>query len=48
VFVCSDEAKGRIASAISNNLLFRNLDRDQKQEVVDAMFERKVRARCIV
>lgn len=38
----SDEAKIRIASAISNNLLFRNLEKDQKSEVVDAMFEKAV------
>lgn len=33
----------RIASATSNNLLFRNLEPDQKREVVDAMFERSVK-----
>ena len=30
----SNEARLRIAAAISQNLLFRNLDRDQRQEVV--------------
>ncbi|KAI3660200.1 hypothetical protein MP638_004474 [Amoeboaphelidium occidentale] len=39
----SDEIKMRIASATSNNLLFRNLEPDQKREVVDAMFERAVK-----
>ncbi|ORY07209.1 camp-binding domain-like protein [Basidiobolus meristosporus CBS 931.73] len=38
----SNEAKMRIASATSSNLLFRNLEEDQKREIVDAMFERKV------
>ena len=38
----SDEARMRIASAISNNLLFRNLEDDQRREVVDAMFEKRV------
>ena len=38
----SEEAKVRIASAIAGNLLFRNLDSDQRREVVDAMFERRV------
>ena len=36
----SDDARRRIASSISHNLLFRNLERDQKREIVDAMFER--------
>jgi cAMP-dependent protein kinase regulator len=36
----SDDARRRIASAIAHNLLFRNLERDQKREIVDAMFER--------
>ncbi|KAK9763271.1 cAMP-dependent protein kinase type II-beta regulatory subunit [Basidiobolus ranarum] len=40
----SNEAKMRIASATSSNLLFRNLEEDQKREIVDAMFERKVLA----
>ncbi|KAI8055461.1 AGAP006448-PA [Syncephalis plumigaleata] len=38
----SDEARMRIATAIANNLLFRNLDHEQRQPVIDAMFERKV------
>eukprot|EP01135_Chromosphaera_perkinsii_P003451 Nk52_evm20s243 gene=Nk52_evmTU20s243 len=38
----SNEAKMRIASACANNLLFRNLDQEQKKEIVDAMFEKKV------
>lgn len=39
----TDEARMRIMNAISGNLLFRNLERDQRQEVMDAMFERKVK-----
>jgi len=36
------DAQARIAAAISNNLLFSNLESDQRREVVDAMSERKV------
>lgn len=38
----SREALMRIASAMANNLLFRNLEKDQRRQVVDAMFERRV------
>lgn len=34
--------KMRIAAATGHNLLFRNLEADQRHEIVDAMFERKV------
>jgi cAMP-dependent protein kinase regulator len=44
----SSEAKMRIASAISNNLLFRNLEDDQRKEIVDAMFEKKVPSGTVV
>ncbi|RKP11035.1 cyclic nucleotide-binding-like protein [Thamnocephalis sphaerospora] len=40
----SDQAKMRIASAVSSNMLFGNLDSDQRRMVVDAMFERRVAA----
>ncbi|KAI9228781.1 MAG: camp-dependent protein kinase regulatory subunit [Piptocephalis tieghemiana] len=40
IYPKSLEARIRIASAISGNLLFKNLEPDQKDEVVDAMFER--------
>lgn len=36
------DAQARIAAAIANNLLFSNLESDQRREVVDAMSERKV------
>ncbi|KAI9291299.1 camp-dependent protein kinase regulatory subunit [Neoconidiobolus thromboides FSU 785] len=36
------ESKMRIASATNKNLLFRNLEDEQKQEIVDAMFEKLV------
>jgi len=42
------EAQERIAAAISNNLLIRNLESDQRREVVDAMSERKVAAGEVV
>lgn len=38
----SNDAKKRIESAISNNLLFRNLEKEQRNEIIDAMFEKKV------
>lgn len=36
------EQRARIEQAVSRNLLFRNLDEDQKREILDAMFERRV------
>ncbi|CAG8444074.1 15314_t:CDS:2 [Funneliformis caledonium] len=44
----SDEAKKRIDEATTLNLLFKNLDRETKQHVVDAMFEKPVVANEIV
>ncbi|RGB27384.1 cyclic nucleotide-binding-like protein [Rhizophagus diaphanus] len=44
----SDEAKKRIDEATTLNLLFKNLDRETKQHVVDAMFEKSVVANEIV
>ncbi|CAI2166887.1 9912_t:CDS:2 [Funneliformis geosporum] len=44
----SDEAKKRINEATTLNLLFKNLDRETKQHVVDAMFEKSVMANDIV
>ncbi|KAI9597900.1 cyclic nucleotide-binding-like protein [Syncephalis fuscata] len=38
----SDEARHRIMTAIGSNLLFRNLEVEQRRPVVDAMFEKKV------
>ncbi|CAH1956258.1 unnamed protein product, partial [Acanthoscelides obtectus] len=42
VFPKTDEQRQRLAEAVRNILLFRALDKDQMQEVIDAMFERKV------
>lgn len=42
VIAKDDETKDRINKAISSNLLFRNLDEEQKKQIVDAMFEKKV------
>lgn len=39
----SDEAKQRIELATKTNLLFRNLDHEQHQDVCNAMFERQVK-----
>ncbi|KAJ9054506.1 hypothetical protein DSO57_1001509 [Entomophthora muscae] len=44
----SIEAKMRIASATSSNLLFRNLEAEQRRCIVDAMFERPVKAGEVV
>eukprot|EP00128_Syssomonas_multiformis_P017607 Colp12_sorted_trinity150504_noHs@20802 len=43
-----EEAYTRIARATQGNLLFRNLDAEQRKEVFDAMFERKVEAGEVV
>lgn len=38
----SDEQREILAMAVKNILLFRSLDASQMQEVLDAMFERRV------
>ncbi|EFA06381.2 cAMP-dependent protein kinase type II regulatory subunit isoform X1 [Tribolium castaneum] len=43
VFPKSDEQRQRLAEAVRNILLFRALDKEQMQEVLDAMFERVVK-----
>lgn len=40
----SDSAKMRIAASISNNLLFKNLESDQKKEVVCIALSKKATA----
>ncbi|XP_022706623.1 cAMP-dependent protein kinase type II regulatory subunit-like isoform X2 [Varroa jacobsoni] len=44
----SDEQREVLAKAVKNILLFRSLDASQMQEVLDAMFERKVGPNDIV
>jgi cAMP-dependent protein kinase regulator len=45
VVIPKDEAtRQRIHSAVKDNLLFRNLDRTQLEQIIDAMFERRVQA----
>eukprot|EP00128_Syssomonas_multiformis_P017629 Colp12_sorted_trinity150504_noHs@7222 len=44
----SDDAMRRIASSCSSNLLFKNLDKEQRQEIYDAMFERHVKSGEVV
>uniref|UniRef100_L7M1F0 cAMP-dependent protein kinase type II regulatory subunit n=1 Tax=Rhipicephalus pulchellus TaxID=72859 RepID=L7M1F0_RHIPC len=39
----SDEQRERLGEAVKNILLFKSLDQSQMQEVIDAMFERKVK-----
>ena len=40
----SKEQKERIELSVSRNLLFKNLDSEQKVEIIDAMFEKRVSA----
>ncbi|CAH1783692.1 unnamed protein product [Owenia fusiformis] len=42
IYPKSDEQRQRLSNAVKNILLFRSLDSEQMQEVIDAMFERKV------
>lgn len=42
VYPKTDEQRKRLNEAVKHILLFRSLDTDQIQEVIDAMFERKV------
>lgn len=44
VFPKTDEQRTRLAEAVRNILLFRALDKEQMQDVLDAMFEKKVMA----
>lgn len=44
MFPKSDEQRTRLAEAVRNILLFRALDKEQMQDVLDAMFEKKVQA----
>ncbi|XP_037498514.1 cAMP-dependent protein kinase type II regulatory subunit isoform X2 [Rhipicephalus sanguineus] len=43
VYPKSDEQRERLGEAVKNILLFKSLDQNQMQEVIDAMFERKVK-----
>lgn len=43
VYPKSDEQRQRLSSAVGNILLFRSLDSEQMNEVLDAMFERIVK-----
>ena len=42
IYPKTDEQRERLTEAVSTILLFRSLDSDQMQEVIDAMFEKKV------
>ena len=44
----TNEQRARIEQSISRNLLFRNLQDDQKEEILGAMFERKVNPGTVV
>lgn len=48
VYPKSDEQRQRLAEAVKNILLFRALDKEQMQDVLDAMFERKIAAEELV
>ncbi|XP_037035853.1 cAMP-dependent protein kinase type II regulatory subunit isoform X1 [Bradysia coprophila] len=42
IFPKSDEQRSRLIESVRNILLFRSLDKEQMNQVLDAMFERKV------
>lgn len=44
VFPKTDEQRSALTEAVKNILLFRALDKEQMQDVLDAMFEKKVSA----
>ncbi|XP_022255288.1 cAMP-dependent protein kinase type II regulatory subunit-like isoform X2 [Limulus polyphemus] len=48
VYPKSDEQRKQLAEAVKNILLFRSLDQEQVQELLDAMFERKVKTGDII
>lgn len=48
IFPKSDEQRQQLAEAVRNILLFRALDKEQMQEVLDAMFEKKVTSGDVV
>ncbi|XP_054708514.1 cAMP-dependent protein kinase type II regulatory subunit-like [Uloborus diversus] len=48
IYPKSDDQRQRLGEAVRNILLFRSLDIQQMQEVLDAMFERKVKPGDIV
>lgn len=48
VYPKSDAQREKLAQAVKNILLFKSLDQNQMQEVIDAMFERKVKAGEVV
>ena len=43
-FPKTEEARKRIEASVADNFLFRNLEGDQRDEIVDAMFEKAVPA----
>uniref|UniRef100_T1E240 cAMP-dependent protein kinase type II regulatory subunit n=1 Tax=Psorophora albipes TaxID=869069 RepID=T1E240_9DIPT len=44
IFPKTDEQRARLCDSVKNILLFRSLDKEQMNEVLDAMFEKKVKA----
>ncbi|XP_015906869.1 cAMP-dependent protein kinase type II regulatory subunit [Parasteatoda tepidariorum] len=48
IFPKSDEQRQRLGEAVRNILLFRSLDKEQMQDVLDAMMERKVKPGDVV
>ncbi|XP_029735197.1 cAMP-dependent protein kinase type II regulatory subunit isoform X3 [Aedes albopictus] len=45
IFPKTDEQRSRLCDSVKNILLFRSLDKEQMNEVLDAMFEKKVKAK---
>lgn len=48
VFPKTDLQRSRLVDAVKNILLFRSLDKEQMNQVLDAMFERRVHPEEIV
>uniref|UniRef100_U5EXY6 cAMP-dependent protein kinase type II regulatory subunit n=1 Tax=Corethrella appendiculata TaxID=1370023 RepID=U5EXY6_9DIPT len=45
IFPKTDEQRSRLCDSVKNILLFRSLDKEQMNEVLDAMFEKKVQSK---
>lgn len=44
IFPKTDDQRARLCDSVKNILLFRSLDKEQMNEVLDAMFEKKIKA----
>ena len=44
----TDEQRKRLQTAVKEILIFKSLDQEQREYVLDAMFEKPVRTKCII